>query len=56
MGPELIGALGQAGGTMMSTGTGLLNTYLQYKQQEYDKRLQRRIFNREDTSIQRRVS
>lgn len=40
----------------VSAGTGLINTYLQYKQQEYDKHLQRQIFNREDTSIQRRVA
>lgn len=56
MGPALIGAFGGAGGTMMSTGIGLLNTYLQYRQQKYDKRLQRQIFDREDTSIRRRVA
>lgn len=56
MGPELIGAIGGVGGTVMSAGTGLVNTYLQYRQQEYDKRLQREVFNREDSAIQRRVA
>ena len=47
-------AAGAIGG--INAGTGLFNTYMQYRQQEYDKHLQKKIFNREDTSIQRRVA
>ena len=55
----MLGALGLAGAAGLAgaqVGGGLLNTYLQYRQQEYDKRLQRTIFEREDSSIQRRVA
>ena len=55
----MLGALGLAGAAALASaqvGGGLLNTYLQYEQQEYDKKLQKQIFAREDTSIQRRVA
>lgn len=45
--------LGAAG---LQTATGLLNTYLQWRQMQYQKDLQNDIFNREDTSIWRRVT
>lgn len=55
----MLGALGLTGAGALASaqvGVGLLNTYLQYRQQGYDKDLQRKIFAREDTSIQRRVA
>ena len=55
----MLGVLGLSGAAALASaqvGGGLLNTYLQYRQQEYDKDLQRKIFAREDTSIQRRVA
>ena len=55
----MLGVLGLSGAAALASaqvGSGLLNTYLQYRQQEYDKDLQRKIFAREDTSIQRRVA
>ena len=55
----MLGSLGLAGAAALASaqvGGGLLNTYLQYRQQEYDKRLQSKIFEREDTSIHRRVA
>lgn len=39
-----------------AVGTGLLNAYLQYDQQQYNQQLQHDIFAREDTSIARRVA
>ena len=44
----------------LNAGTNLLNTganfYWQYKNYEYQKNLQNRIFNREDNAVQRRVA
>lgn len=44
--------LGAAG---IGAAGGLLNTYLQYQNYQYQQNLQKDIFAREDTSIQRRV-
>lgn len=39
-----------------AVGGSVLNSYLQWRENEYQHDLQRDIFNREDTSIQRRVA
>lgn len=54
----MFGSLGSAGAALVGVQAagGLLNTYLQYEQQKYDKKLQKKIFAREDTSVQRRVA
>lgn len=40
----------------LSGASGLANTYMQWRQYQYNKDLQSDIFGREDTSIQRRVA
>lgn len=50
-----LGSAGVAASIGVQAAGGLLNTYLQYEQQKYDKKLQKKIFAREDTSVQRRV-
>lgn len=59
-----LGALGgSAGGSVlgpaavtMAAFQGLINAGLEYKNQQYQKSIQRQIFEREDNSIQRRVA
>ena len=45
-----------AGAIGLNGVAGLANTYLQYKNLEYQKDIQNKIFNREDNSVQRRVA
>lgn len=48
-------ALG-AGALGVGAATGLFNTYMQWRNQDYMRNLQDRMFARDDTSIQRRVA
>lgn len=48
--PLIAGAMG------LNALSGFTNTYLQYKNLEYQKDVQNKIFNREDDSIRRRVA
>ena len=45
-----------AGVTGINAAASLANTYLQYKNLEYQKDVQNKIFSREDNSVQRRVA
>ena len=47
-------AIGLSGG--LNAATSLLNFYQQQKQFDYQKKLQNRLFEREDNSVQRRVA
>jgi len=46
----------EAVGLGASVGSSLLNTAMQFKNYQYQKNLQKKMFAREDTSIQRRVA
>ena len=48
--PLIAGAMG------LNALSGFANTYLQYKNLDYQKDVQNKIFNREDDSIRRRVA
>lgn len=39
----------------VNAGTGLMNTYMQWQNLQYQKHVQSQIFGREDSSIRRRV-
>ena len=45
-----------AGAIGLNGVAGLANTYFQFKNLEYQKDIQNKIFNREDNSVQRRVA
>ena len=45
-----------AGAIGLNGLSGLANTYFQFKNLEYQKDIQNKIFNREDNSVQRRVA
>lgn len=53
---SITGAVGSSIGAIGSIGTGIANYYQQKELLNYQKQLQREIFQREDTAIQRRAS
>lgn len=50
-----LGAASQAVGGLFNIGTGIANYFQQKKQFEYQKQLNERIMQREDTAVQRRA-